>query len=149
MWFGHGITRKGGIPRDLLCRFARAAGSAGLALAVSGCFLDLDKPDVALETPKSYREAGGGGAEAAVPPLDWWRTFRTPELTNLVQQATTNNFTIAIAIAQILQADAQVRVTGAALLPTVSYDADDTASRTSKQVEKLPSQYSRLYGSSL
>jgi len=145
----HGITRKGDIPRGLLRRLAGAAGSAGLALVVSGCFLDLDKPDVALETPGSYREAGGGAPEAAVPALDWWRTFRSRELTSLIQQATANNFTIAIAIAQILQADAQVRISGAALLPTIGYDGVDTATRTSRQVEKLPSQFSRLYNTNL
>jgi len=54
------------------------------------------------------------------PSTDWWRGFGSPELDDLIEQARTNNFDIAAAIARIRQADAQVRIAGAALLPTVS-----------------------------
>jgi NodT family efflux transporter outer membrane factor (OMF) lipoprotein len=87
--------------------------------------LDADKPDLAIDLPQSYKETHGA-AEAAVPPLDWWRSFRSAELTSLIEQATAANLDIAVAIAQIMQADAQVRVAGAPLLPTVGANASDT-----------------------
>ena len=51
-----------------------------------------------------------------MPSLDWWRGFRSRELTSLIQQAESGNFDIAVAIAQIEQADAQARIAGAPLL---------------------------------
>ena len=45
----------------------------------------------------------------APPKLDWWRGFRSKELTDLIEEAQTANFDIAIAVARILQADAQAR----------------------------------------
>jgi NodT family efflux transporter outer membrane factor (OMF) lipoprotein len=132
---------------------ARIAGVAGLVLGVSGC-LDLVKPELAIDIPGSYR-APHGPAEAATPTLDWWRSFRSREFTALMEEAITANFDIAVAIAQITQADAQVRIAGAPLLPSLSLGANDTASKASEQLTASSgivggrSLYSRTYTSSL
>src|SRR5712692_5050077 len=131
--------------------FARIAAAFGLLMAASGC-LEIDKPELALDIPESYR-AAHGAPEAATPALDWWRSFKSRELTSLVEQATTANFDIAVAIAQIVQADAQVRIAGAPLLPTLDYNASDTASKASRQLSGGggggASPFSRLYATSL
>ena len=44
------------------------------------------------------------------------------------------NLDIAVAVAQVLQADAQVRITGAGLLPLIDLNGSDTASKTSQQL---------------
>jgi outer membrane protein, multidrug efflux system len=124
-------------------------------LSLSGC-LDLVKPELAIDIPGGYR-APHGPAEAATPPLDWWRSFRSRELTALMDEALTANFDIAVAIAQITQADAQVRIAGAPLLPNLSLGGTDTATKSSQQltagstgaVTAGRSAYSRLYASSL
>jgi NodT family efflux transporter outer membrane factor (OMF) lipoprotein len=133
-------------------RLARTAGAFGLLFAASGC-LEIDKPELALGIPESYR-AAHGAPEAATPALDWWRSFKSRELTSLVEQAITANFDIAVAIAQIVQADAQVRIAGAPLLPTLDYNANDTASKASEQLSSGgrgggASPFSRLYSTSL
>jgi NodT family efflux transporter outer membrane factor (OMF) lipoprotein len=120
----------------------------GLLLAASGC-LEIDKPELALDIPESYR-AAHGAPEAATPALDWWRSFKSRELTSLVEQAITANFDIAVAIAQIFQADAQVRIAGAPLLPTIDYNASDTAAKASQLGRSGGgSPFSRLYATSL
>ncbi len=86
--------------------------------ALSGCFVDTEHPDPELEVANKYRY-GPRNSDIALPALDWWRSFRSPELTNLMELAQTANLDIAVAVAQIIQADAQSRVSGAALLPTV------------------------------
>ena len=106
----------GGISRFARTRLAgtRLAGTAaafGILMAASGC-LEIDKPELAIDIPQSYR-AAHGAPEAATPALDWWRSFKSRELTSLVEQAVTANLDIAVAIAQIVQADAQVRIAGA------------------------------------
>jgi NodT family efflux transporter outer membrane factor (OMF) lipoprotein len=68
----------------------------------------------------TYRAAPKGDADAAVPVLDWWRGFRSRELTSLMDAAQIYNLDIAVAIAQIVQADAQVGISGAPLLPSLT-----------------------------
>ena len=67
----------------------------------------------------------------APPTLDWWRGFRSPELTDLMEQAQKVNLDIAAAVARFIQADAQARIAGAALLPNVSGGGQEAYSRTS------------------
>lgn len=54
------------------------------------------------------------------PSEAWWNGFRSPELSALIADAEARNFDIAAAIARIRQADAQVRITGAPLLPSLN-----------------------------
>lgn len=91
-----------------------------LAPGLSGCFLGTERPDPNLEIPAIYREAGRGTPDAAVPALDWWRGFNSKELTGLMKDAQIANLDIAVAIAQIVQADAQVGISGSPLLPSLT-----------------------------
>ncbi|KJC35410.1 RND transporter [Bradyrhizobium sp. LTSP885] len=96
----------------------------GLGFGLSGCIPGSERPELNLEVPASYRTAIKGDADAAVPALAWWRGFRSGELTGLMESAQLYNLDIAVAIAQIVQADAQAGVSGAALLPSVSGTAN-------------------------
>src|SRR5689334_20396937 len=102
-----------------------------LALGSSGCLLTSDLPDPALDVPQGYKSAGKKDALDAPPPLDWWRGFRSGELTTLMEEAQTVNLDIAAATARFIQADAQARVAGAPLLPSLSGTGQETYSRTS------------------
>jgi outer membrane protein, multidrug efflux system len=134
-----------------IARLTRIAGAFGLLLVASGC-LETGRPGLAVDIPDAYR-ASHGPPEAATPALDWWRSFRSRELTSLMEEALTANFDIAVAIAQITQADAQVRIAGAPLLPTIDLNASDTASKASRQLSTGGgaggSPFSRLYATSL
>jgi NodT family efflux transporter outer membrane factor (OMF) lipoprotein len=106
----------------------RASGILGtlcLMHTLSGCFIDTEKPEIQLDVPDRYRLAQGSAeANRTVPPaLDWWRGFRSPELTALIEQAQTSNFDIAVAVANVMQADAAVRTAQAALLPAINMTA--------------------------
>ncbi len=101
-----------------------------LVLASAGCVLTQDIPDPALDIPGGYKS--GRVTDPYKPPaLDWWRGFRSRELTQLMQEAQTVNLDIAAAVARIVQADAQARIAGAALLPTAQGNGSQTYSRTS------------------
>ena len=101
----------------------------GLVQTLGACVLS-DRLDPALEVPKHYR-APHLVSEAAVPPLEWWRGFRSAELADLMEQALAANFDIAGAVARIVQADAQARIAGAALLPSINATASAQRSRAS------------------
>ena len=98
----------------------RTSLKALLGLAVlTGCGRDGDKADAALDIPPAFR-ASTSGARAAWPVEDWWKGFGSPDLNALIDKARAANFDIAAAIARVRQADAQVRVSGAALLPVLN-----------------------------
>jgi NodT family efflux transporter outer membrane factor (OMF) lipoprotein len=100
-------------------------------LSLVACVPNADRVDAALDVPEGYRAAPRGAADAALPPLDWWRGFKSSELTALIEEAQTVNLDIAAAAARISQADAQARVAGAALLPLVDANGSGTHSRSS------------------
>jgi NodT family efflux transporter outer membrane factor (OMF) lipoprotein len=105
-----------------------------LMIPLGGCLLNVDKPEPGLDIPQAY-SAGPGNpviAEAAVPPLDWWKSFHSKELTEIIEEARVSNLDIAAAVARIVQADAQARIAGAALLPYVEADGSATRMRSSQ-----------------
>ncbi len=101
-------------------RIAPALAALVLAPGLSGCILGTERPELNLEVPAAYREASKRAADAAIPALDWWRGFRSKELTSLMEDAQIFNLDIAVAVAQIVQADAQVGVSGSPLLPSIT-----------------------------
>ncbi len=103
-------------------------GTLLTVLLLGACDMGPDYHHPALEMPAQFRATAETGA-AAWPSEDWWRGFNSPELDELIEQARAQNFYIAAAIARVRQADAQVRIAGAALLPTV----DATASASWEQ----------------
>jgi multidrug efflux system outer membrane protein len=92
--------------------------------------LTKDLPDPALDVPQAY-QAGRLTDPDAPPTLDWWRGFRSPELTDLMEEAQKVNLDIAAATARFVEADAQARMAGAPLLPSLSTGGQETYSRTS------------------
>jgi multidrug efflux system outer membrane protein len=96
----------------------------------AGCMLTKDLPAPALDIPEGYKAARLTSGDAP-PTLDWWRGFRSTELTTLMEEAQKVNLDIAAATSRILEADAQARIAGAALLPTLSAGAQEAYSRTS------------------
>ena len=107
----------------------------GLSLVqmLSGCILTSERPDLALEVPPAYR---AGHGVSAPPALDWWRSFRSSELTKLIEEAQTANLDIGAAIGRIMQADAQAKIAGAPLLPAVDFAGLAQRSKPAGGVER-------------
>lgn len=110
---------------------ARALAAACLIASSAGCVLTSDLPDPALQVPEGYKVARLTTSGDAPPRLDWWRGFRSAELTQLMEEAQTVNLDIAAATARFIQADAQARIAGAPLLPNVSGSGSENNNRTS------------------
>jgi outer membrane protein TolC len=74
-----------------------------------------------LSTPsRRHSPAWRETAETAAPPSQgWWTGFNSTELNTLMQQADAQNFDLAAAIVRVEEANAQARISGAALLPSV------------------------------
>jgi len=99
-------------------------------LTVGGCHLGPDYQRPEIEVPAAFRATAATQA-AAWPSEEWWRGFASADLNALIEQARAQNFDIAAAIARIRQADAQVRIAGAALLPTLNANGNASWQHTS------------------
>jgi NodT family efflux transporter outer membrane factor (OMF) lipoprotein len=111
-------------------RLAKWLAVFGIVAGSAGCVLTQDVPDPALDIPDGYKAARLTNRDAP-PTLDWWRGFRSRELTELMEEAQKVNLDIAAAVARFMQADAQARIAGAALLPNVNGNGQEAYSRTS------------------
>jgi outer membrane protein, multidrug efflux system len=100
---------------------------AGIAL-MPGCARDEFAPYFAFALPQKYEAAHG-----VRPPNigRWWTHFGSRELDGLIAAANFDNLDIAVAVAQLRQAEAQVRITGAVLWPTLSYGESSSQSQFS------------------
>lgn len=87
------------------------------ATALAGCALG---PRPAAPVPPQPAAAWNGAADvAAWPTTDWWKAFGSPELDQLIADAEAHNDDLAAAQARLRESDAQARIAGAALLPTI------------------------------
>jgi NodT family efflux transporter outer membrane factor (OMF) lipoprotein len=67
--------------------------------------------------PAAYSEAATPGAVEL--SADWWKSFTSGELESLVEEALAGSPDLAIAAERVRQAEAQVRVAGASLFPSL------------------------------
>src|ERR1700688_3400710 len=117
--------------KSQLC--ARAVcGCALVALALAAlaaCSVGpaYKRPDI--PAPAQWRDTPDEQAAAVWPSADWWHGFGSERLDELIAQAQRSNDDLAGAIARIQEADAQARIAGAALLPSLDFSADATRQR--------------------
>ena len=68
-------------------------------------------------------------ATAAWPSSEWWKGFKSAQLDDLMAQAQQANDDLAAAVARVREADAQVRIAGAPLFPSIGVNGDATRQR--------------------
>jgi NodT family efflux transporter outer membrane factor (OMF) lipoprotein len=84
------------------------------------------RPDI--PPPQTWRDSHQA-TTAEWPSADWWKAFNSPTLDDLMGQAQAANDDIGAAVARIQQADAQARIAGAPLLPSLALDGSGTRQR--------------------
>ena len=118
------------------------------ALALAGCVSMPAIKQPAPELPAAWPEslpassatAAEGKAAGEIMPQAmtqaWWRIFNDPQLDRLMDEALAGSQDLKLAAARVLEAEANLRSTGAALLPEV--DATVTASRNRRSLQTSP-----------
>ncbi|MGH8220644.1 MAG: efflux transporter outer membrane subunit [Steroidobacteraceae bacterium] len=102
-----------------------------LALALPACSLGPAYRRPVIPPPAAWRTAEGATPAAGPwPSTDWWRGFESAELDRLVGAGERANDDLAAAIARVREADAQVKVSSAPLLPALDADANGSRQRT-------------------
>ena len=94
----------------------------GYALAC-GCATRTAAP-VPQELPAAFEHGASQGG--SWPARDWYRGFGSDELDGLVDLAVGSNWDLTAARERVTQADARARQAGAAILPTVTGNANGT-----------------------
>ncbi|MBN8939672.1 MAG: efflux transporter outer membrane subunit [Rhizobiales bacterium] len=97
-------------------------------LAISGCSTDTPTRELGFQMPARYTEALPQTGN--ISP-NWWRAYRLPALTQLVETALEKNLDINAAIARIRQAEAQIMTARAPLLPTLNGTTSGSRARSS------------------
>jgi multidrug efflux system outer membrane protein len=109
----------------MVSSLARTACACAL-LIVTACSVGpaYQRPDI--PPPAEWHEVPASDAAAIWPSSEWWHGFGSETLDGLIAEAQRNNDDLAVAVARVEEADAQARIAGAPLLPTVDLGADAT-----------------------
>lgn len=110
------------------------AAITAFSLAISGCAVGPDyiPPKENFAALHNYASTGTRTVIPSAPPLDsWWTGFGDPILVAVVQNALAQNLDLAASFARVEQASAAASGAGAALLPSVNFDANGTAQHQS------------------
>ncbi len=94
---------------------------------LSACSVGPDYQRPATAEPTQW--SGHVEPIAPWPSLTWWQDFRSAPLDALMSQAERANFDIGAAMARVRQADAQAKIAGANLLPSVQASGGETRNR--------------------
>lgn len=115
--------------------------SAGLlaSLLLAGCMVgpDFEQPQTSVSQAWQQRNKGQF-AEAVemvrseqINPVTWWQSFGDPTLTALLGMAASQNLDLQSAAVRIYQARAQLGISDATLLPTISAMGQSSSSNSS------------------
>jgi outer membrane protein, multidrug efflux system len=98
-----------------------------ISILLFGCSVgpDYKRPDTPV--PPNWLASP---EPAAWPSAGWWHGFGSAKLDGYIAQAQSANNDLAAAMARVREADAQARIAGAPLLPSVGADANVTHERT-------------------
>jgi multidrug efflux system outer membrane protein len=103
---------------------ARLMGISLTMLLTAGCAVGPNYQRPSVEVPGIYR--GTTSQDAAQPTTEslgeqkWWEVFQDKQLQDLIHTALQHNYDVRIAATRILQAQAQLGITRADQLPTIS-----------------------------
>ena len=123
----------------------RVAPALALAALLSACSIGDPYQRPETPVPTTWSEAD---RRAVWPAPEWWRGFGSPQLDRLMSEAATGNFDLAVALAKLREAEAQLRVAGASLWPDLSVDSSATRQRSSMSTTTTTTSRKPIYSSS-
>ncbi len=95
----------------------------------SGAETKPDSDDRDAASSAASQAPAAPNAAGVWPASDWWQSFGSSTLDDLISQAQRNNDDLGAAVARVREADAQVRIAGAPLFPFLDFGADATRER--------------------
>jgi NodT family efflux transporter outer membrane factor (OMF) lipoprotein len=99
-----------------------------LPVLLAACSLGPDYQAPDNPTPQAWRNPPAQSA-ASWPSQEWWQGFGSSRLDSYIAAAQSANSDLAAAMARVREADAQARIAGAPLLPSIGLDAQAVRAR--------------------
>ena len=104
-----------------------------LSLSLVSCkTVGSDYKRTEINLPATYGEADSAASASNNALKEWWLQYQDPKLNELVALSLKNNTNIALAVARIDEADANMREVGASLYPQVDLSAGATRSKVTE-----------------
>jgi NodT family efflux transporter outer membrane factor (OMF) lipoprotein len=99
---------------------SKQLGIAAVCVLLGGCTMLESVSHLATgDVPKAWSQPALS-TDKTWPDSNWWQGFQSPELDVVIETARAQNLDLAIAKARVEQADAQARIVGSSLLPTLT-----------------------------
>jgi multidrug efflux system outer membrane protein len=120
-------------------RRAVLGSSVALILTMAGCMVGpaYQKPDLSSYAKQNWQAATLESSRAidgqAQPMIDWWRQFKDPQLSGLVERLVVSNLALAEARQRIVEARARRGIVNADRLPQINLNADYIRAGTGKE----------------
>jgi outer membrane protein, multidrug efflux system len=89
-------------------------------------------PEAAASESTRTPASPGGAGSVSLGEEKWWEVFEDPELQGLIRTALKNNYDVRIAATRVLEAQAQLGITRADQLPSLSAGGNVTSVRNPK-----------------
>ena len=107
-----------------------------VVLLLSGCAVGPNYKRPSVDVPGAYRGASPQQATPSAPEslgdVKWWEVFQDKQLQDLIHTALQQNYDVRIAATRILQARAQLGITRADQLPTISAGVQTNDQRSAR-----------------
>jgi multidrug efflux system outer membrane protein len=115
------------------------------AFLLAGCTVGPDYRRPELPVPPDFRGQAPDTApgEASIGDLAWWQIFQDETLQSLIRAALAENYDLRVAAARVLDARAQVTVTGSFQVPDVSASASAPYTRITE--DRGPLQFEETF----
>jgi multidrug efflux system outer membrane protein len=123
-----------------------AAVVAAIIMVLSSCNLRQAFVRPAVKTDSLYRGAKNPDT-TSMANISWTAMYKDEKLQALLREGIANNYDLRIAVARIKQADANLRQSKAAFLPTLSIDPQYTRQKTNVAQGALTNNLFELQGS--
>ena len=105
-----------------------------LLLALASCMVGPNYKKPETEMPVSFEEKNNAEMVSDADLCQWWKQFEDPLLNVLIEEAVEGNFDWRIALEQIIEARAQVKIQNSYLWPEIDLNAAATRSRFSNNL---------------
>lgn len=103
-----------------------------ISLILSGCTMGPNYVQPETETSGAFRNADTSGLKKNDVEISWWRSFKDPQLTKLVETAAAANYDVAVALTRIQEVRALRTESILDGLPIVTSGASYTNTRLSQ-----------------
>lgn len=106
-----------------------AAAVLALAVGLGACSLGPAYRRPRIPAPAAWQSPAAAAMPPGWPSADWWNGFHSSELSRLMARGRAANDDLAAALARVREADAEVRISSAPLLPSLNGDASGSRQR--------------------